>query len=390
MDVSAFKARLASQAEKQLLRKRCVLQSQQGSWVQVNGKRQLSFTSSDYLGLSSDKRVIKALQTGANCYGVGQSASQQLTGYTKAHEALEAALADRVGRSRAILFNSGYHANLGVLGALVQPHDAIFQDKLNHASLIDAAILTRAKTYRYQHLDITHLAALLTKQSKQHNFFVTESIFSMDGQIAPLKEMSVLAAQHNALLYVDEAHAFGVLGQHGAGAVTHLGLSEKAVPLIMGTLGKACGVSGAFVAGDPILIENLMQFARTLRYSIAMPAPLACAGLAGLEIMAQESWRFEHLQHLIRHFTAQARLAKLPIIPSMTPIQAVLLGSNTVALAVADQLANEGILALAIRPPTVPENTARVRINLTVHHSLSDVDRLIDVLERQLTHAIPP
>ncbi len=382
-----FKQRLQQQRHQQLWRDRVCLQSPQSAWVTVEGKRHLSFTSSNYLGLANDERVIHAFQQGAARYGVGSGASQQLTGYCQAHAELEAALAAFTKRSCAVLFNSGYHANLGVINALVSRNDTVFHDKLNHVSLIDAVRLTNATHYRYRHCDLAHVTKLANqKQISGKPFFFSESVFSMDGQLAPLAELATLANTHHGLLYVDDAHGFGVLGEQGAGTLMHLGLTEQQTPLMMGTLGKACGVSGAFVAGDSVLIDTILQFAHTLRYSIALPPAIACAALASIQIMQQEPWRYQTLHHLIAYFNRLATQAQLPLIPSTTPIQSIMLGNNQSALDVAADLAARGIIALAIRPPTVPAHSARIRINITAAHTTQDIDLLITALTESLAN----
>lgn len=362
-----------------LYRERLVLESPQGAEVRVGAQTLLSFCSNDYLGLANDPRVVAAMQQGAQHYGAGAGASHLVSGHSRAHHALEEELADFVGAERALLFSTGYMANLGVVSALTDRHDAIFEDRLNHASLIDAARLARAKVMRYPHADTARLAEML-QQAPRPGLVTTDAVFSMDGDIAPLAELLELAAKHGARLLVDDAHGLGVLGRHGRGTLEHLGLPLAPPVILMGTLGKALGVFGAFVAGETALIETLIQGARTYIYTTAMPPAVAEAVRASLRIARAEDWRRECLNGLVRRFRDGAERLGLALMPSLTPIQPVLLGTAAAAMQASRRLRQQGILVPAIRPPTVPEGSARLRITFSAAHEETHVDRLLDAL----------
>lgn len=362
-----------------LLRRRRVLETPQGVRVSVEGQSYLSFCSNDYLGLANHPQLIAALQTGAQQYGVGAGASHLVSGHVAAHHQLENELAAFVHRPAALLFSAGYLANMGAVQALVSRGDTVFADKLNHASLNDAMLLSRAEIKRYRHNDVAHLAQLLEQTEKGRKLVITDAVFSMDGDLAPLPELLALCEQHAAWLLVDDAHGFGVLGQQGRGSLAHFGLDSPRL-IYMATLGKAAGVSGAFVAAEKVVIETLLQHARSYIYTTASPPVLAAALLASLDILRKEDWRRGQLQKLI----AQLRvgLAELPwqLLPSQTPIQPLLVGGNEETMALSEGLRARGIWVPAIRPPTVPQGTARLRISLSAAHSGEDVEQLIGAL----------
>jgi 8-amino-7-oxononanoate synthase len=362
-----------------LYRERLVLDSPPGAEIRLGAETLLSFCGNDYLGLANDPRIIAAFQAGAQRYGVGAGASHLVSGHSRAHHALEEELADFVGAGRALLFSTGYMANLGVVGALGDRHDVIFEDRLNHASLIDAARLTRAKVTRYPHADTARLKNLLASAAHP-GLITTDAVFSMDGDIAPLAGLRELAMEHGARLLADDAHGIGVLGQTGRGTLEHLGLQPTPPLILMGTLGKAFGVFGAFVAGETALIETLIQRARTYIYTTALPPAVAEAVRASLKIVRAEGWRRERLRALVAQFRAGAAQLGLTLAPSATPIQPVLLGAAATALAASRHLRARGILVPAIRPPTVPEGSARLRITFSAAHESSHVDRLLDAL----------
>jgi 8-amino-7-oxononanoate synthase len=370
---------LSRRRAENLYRERLVLESPQGAEVRVGAQTLLSFCSNDYLGLANDPRVVAAMQQGARDYGAGAGASHLVSGHSRAHHALEEELADFVGAERALLFSTGYMANLGVVSALVERHDAIFEDRLNHASLIVAARLARAKVMRYPHADTARLAELL-QQAPRPGLVTTDAVFSMDGDIAPLAELSELAAKHGARLLVDDAHGLGVLGRNGRGTLEHLGLSPAPPVILMGTLGKALGVFGAFVAGETALIETLIQRARTYIYTTALPPAVAEAVRASLRIAREEGWRRERLQTLVARFRAGAEKLGLNLMPSPTPIQPVVLGTAEAAMQASRRLREQGILVPAIRPPTVPEGSARLRVTFSAAHEEAHVDRLLQAL----------
>ncbi|RDH89242.1 MAG: 8-amino-7-oxononanoate synthase [endosymbiont of Seepiophila jonesi] len=346
----------------------------------VDGRPMLSFCSNDYLGLANHPEVIRALQQGAGRYGVGSGSAHLISGHSRAHEELEEALAVFTGRPRALLFSTGYMANLGVVSALLGRGDQLFEDRLNHASLVDAGVLSRARMKRYQHADASSLERQLKAVGEGRRLIVTDGVFSMDGVLAPLPDLARLAAQNNAWLMVDDAHGLGVLGETGGGCTSHFGLSEKEVPVLMGTLGKALGTFGAFVAGSEVLIETLIQQARPYVYTTATPPALAEATLVSLQIAQEESWRRERLQKLIARFRGQVAGFGLSLMASETPIQPIVAGSAGRALTWSRHLEAQGILVSAIRPPTVPEGSARLRITLSASHSDAQLERLLEVL----------
>ena len=362
-----------------LYRERLVLDSPPGAEIRLGDETLLSFCSNDYLGLANDPRIVAAFQAGAERYGVGAGASHLVSGHSRAHHALEEELADFVGAERALLFSTGYMANLGIVGALIDRHDDVFEDRLNHASLIDAARLTRAKVTRYPHADVARLAELLAR-AERPGLITTDAVFSMDGDIAPLAELHRLALKHDARLLADDAHGIGVLGKTGRGTLEHLGLSLVPPLILMGTLGKAFGVFGAFVAGEAALIETLIQRARTYIYTTALPPAVAEAVRASLRIVRTEGWRRERLQALVAQFRAGAESLGLVLAPSPTPIQPVVLGAAETALAASRHLRARGILVPAIRPPTVPEGSARLRITFSAAHEPAQVERLLQAL----------
>ncbi|MEW5973861.1 MAG: 8-amino-7-oxononanoate synthase [Pseudomonadota bacterium] len=347
----------------------------------VDGREVLSFCSNDYLGLASHPEVIAAFKRGADEYGVGSGAAHLVNGHTRAHQALEDELAAFTGRERALLFSTGYMANLGAIGALVGRGDAVFEDRLNHASLLDAGLLSGARFKRYPHADTDALAGLLVGTDAGERLLVTDGVFSMDGDLAPLPELAALARRHDAWLMVDDAHGIGVLGASGRGTVEHFGLGADEVPVLMGTLGKALGTAGAFVSGSADLIEWLVQAARPYIYTTAMPAALAEATRASLRLIDEEPWRREHLRTLITRFRAGAEQLGLHLMPSDTPIQPILVGDAGEALGLSQRLLDTGIQVTAIRPPTVPQGTARLRVTFSAAHSLQDVNRLLTALE---------
>ena len=363
-----------------LLRRRRVLQSPQQPCIRVDGNELIGFCSNDYLGLANHPEVIAALTEAANRHGVGGGASHLVCGHHQAHEDLEAALAEFTGRDAALLFSTGYMANLGVMAALAGRGDVILQDRLNHASLIDGARLSDARLRRYAHADVEALADHL-QASDALALVATDGVFSMDGDTAPLGAMAALCRDRDVPLMVDDAHGLGVLGPEGAGLVAEQGLSQSDVPVLVGTLGKAMGVAGAFVAGSRELIDYLLQTARTGIYTTAMPPALAAATGRALAISREESWRRQHLQRLIRWFREEAAQRGFELMPSATPIQPLVLGSAERALAFSQALERRGMLVTAIRPPTVPQGTARLRFTFSATHTENQLRQLLDALE---------
>lgn len=374
-------AEIAARRGAGLFRERRVLDSAVGPQVRLDGKPILAFCSNDYLGLANDPRVIRALQDGAARYGAGSGASHLVCGHSRAHHELEEALAVFTGRERALLFSSGYAANIGVAGALLGKRDAIFQDRLNHASLIDGGLLCGARFQRFAHADIADLGRRLARSTADRTLVAVDGVFSMDGDEAPLGELATLCAGYGAWLYVDDAHGFGVLGGGGGGSVEKQGLDQHQVPLLMATLGKSLGTAGAFVAGSQDAIETLVQHARTYIYTTAMPPAIAVAALASLGIAREESWRRAHLERLVQRFRAGASTLGLALSASQTPIQPIVLGDSATALDWSARLLERGVLVTAIRPPTVPRGTSRLRVTLSAAHSEAQVDRLLDALD---------
>ncbi len=364
-----------------LLRRRHVLDGAQGARVMLDGHACVSFSSNDYLGLAGHAELARAACAATATAGIGAGAAHLLSGHHRLHEALERALADFVGLPAALLFSTGYMASLGVLPALLDRHSEVFEDRLNHASLIDAAVLSRARLTRYPHLDLAHLDRKLGESRASTKLIASDSVFSMDGDIAPVRELLALADKHGAWLYVDDAHGFGVLGEAGRGILEHLGLTAPPPRLIyLATLGKAAGVAGAFVAGQRTLIEWLVNKARTWIYTTAQPPLLAAAARVSLGLIVGEPWRRRHLRELIERLRAGAAGLPWPLAPSVTPIQPLMVGDNAAALRLAEGLRARGILVPAIRPPTVPRGQARLRISLSAAHSITDVDALLAAL----------
>lgn len=362
-----------------LRRMRRVLASPQGAQVVVDGRDYLAFCANDYLGLAADPRLAAAARAGVDRYGTGAGASHLVLGHGSAHHELEAALAAFVQLPRALLFSSGYMANMGVVTALVGRGDALFADRLNHASLNDAALLSRAAFKRYPHGDLAALERLLKATPARRRMVMTDAVFSMDGDIAPVPALLELCERHDACLLLDDAHGFGVLGAQGRGVLAHFGIASERI-LYMATLGKAAGVAGAFVAGGSALIETLIQRARTYIYTTALPPLLAHVLLTSLMLIEQEEWRRERLRSLIAGLKQQLGSAAGQLLPSQTPIQPLLVGGNAEVLALSARLAAQGLLVPAIRPPTVPQGTARLRISLSAAHSDADVARLAAAL----------
>lgn len=375
-----LEAGLAARRAAGLYRERCIAQSPQAPLRRFQDRHLLTFCSNDYLGLANHPAVSAALTDGVAHWGVGAGASHLLAGHTAAHHALEEELAEAVGRPRALLFSTGYMANLGVLGALLDRHSTVFSDRLNHASLIDAARLCPAQVAVYRHGDPQHLAELLAANGAPRRLVITDGVFSMDGDLAPLAQLAIRARQTDAWLMVDDAHGFGVLGPGGAGSVAQAGLDTDAVPVLMGTLGKALGCFGAFVAGSEALIETLIQHARSYIYTTALPPALAQATRVALRLARTESWRREKLQALVARFRAGADQLGLPLLESVTPIQPLIAGSAERAVAWSAHLERCGLRVPAVRPPTVPDGTSRLRIVLTAAHEEAQVDRLLDAL----------
>lgn len=370
---------LAALEQQDLMRNRRVVESPQGPRVTVGGRALLNFSSNDYLGLAAHPDIVQAACEGARNFGVGSGASALISGHGSAHEALEARLARFVEQDRALLFSTGYMANLAVVSALVGRGDAVFSDQINHASLVDGCRLSRAALHIYNHLDMQALDALLSQVQSGHKLVVSDAVFSMDGDIAPLRELIALCERHNAWLLLDDAHGFGVLGRDGRGTPSHFGV-RSANLIHMCTLGKAAGVAGAFVAGHALLIEWLLQRARTYVFTTAAPALLAHAMLTSIELIEREGWRREQLRRLIEALQRGVEPLGFRLLRSETAVQAIIVGRNDEALRLSRGLLARDIWVPAIRPPTVPAGTARLRISLSAAHTMDDLRQLVDAL----------
>jgi 8-amino-7-oxononanoate synthase len=376
--------RHAERARGDLLRRQRTVERAAPARVVLGGRELINFASNDYLGLAGHPALADALAGAALRWGVGATAAHGLGGHRAPHEALEAELAEWTQRPRALLFSSGWMANLGVLATLLEAGDLCVQDKLNHACLLDGAKLAGATLRRYPHRDADAAARQLALEPDAGALLATDGVFSMDGTLAPLRELATACAARGATLMVDDAHGIGVLGPDGAGSVRAAGLGVDDVPVYMGTLGKALGTLGAFVAGDAALIDALRQFARTHVFTTALPPALAEATRAAVRIARFEGWRRDKLAVLVRHFRRGAAVRGIPLLDSATPIQPVVVGSSARAVAVAAALEAAGFHVPAVRPPTVPEGSARLRVTLTAVHGEPEVEALLDALAHAL------
>ena len=380
MSVSDFSLQLSELAQADQLRSRRVVDGPQDASMLVDGKRVISYASNDYLGLANHPKVVEAAMRALKRYGLGAAASHMVSGHMRAHHELEEKLADYLGLPKALLFSSGYAANLGILTTLAGRGDTIFADKLNHACLNDGALLSRATFKRYPHCDLAKLEAMLTDtKNAGRKLIVTDAVFSMDGDIAPLPELLKLAEKYDALLVIDDAHGFGVLGYRGKGALEHFNLKSERI-IYMATLGKAAGGYGAFVAGHEDIVEWILQSARTYIFTTATPPAIAAAMQASLQVMTDDRERLKHLRTMIDFFGDSLKLqfAKLPY--SQTAIQPILIGDNATAIAFTEALRERHMFVPAIRPPTVPPGTARLRVSITALHTADDLFDLITAL----------
>lgn len=366
-----------------LRRVRQVIESPQASRIAIDGRDYLAFCSNDYLGLANHPRLIEAACEGAQRYGVGAGASHLINGHFSAHHDLEQALAEFSGFPQALLFSTGYMANIGAVTALVGREDAIFADKLNHASLNDAALLSRAQFIRYPHSDLAALEKRLAAADLRRKLVISDAVFSMEGDIAPIQQLVALCERYRALLLLDDAHGFGVLGQQGRGSLFMVNQINNHSPNIvyMATLGKAAGVFGAFVAAQDEIIETLIQSARSYIYTTATPPLLSHALLASLKLIKQDEWRRETLARNIVQLKEGLQSLPWKLLPSNTPIQPLLIGDSNEAVRISQHLREQGLLVPAIRPPTVPQGTSRLRISLSAAHQPQDITRLSQALQ---------
>ncbi|MBI1423607.1 MAG: 8-amino-7-oxononanoate synthase [Gammaproteobacteria bacterium] len=371
---------LDTQKANHLYRARAVVDSPQAAELLIDGKSYLNFCSNDYLGHANHPKLAEAFINGVRQYGVGSGASHLISGHSRAHHELEEALAAFVGRPRALLFSTGYMANLGVISALLNKGDHVFEDRINHASLLDGGLLSQARLQRYLHADARDLLNKLGASKAQTKLVASDGVFSMDGDLAPVKALASAAQRHNAWLMIDDAHGLGVVGERGRGVLELLSITNAEVPILVGTLGKAFGTFGAFVAGNDDLIETLIQKARSYIYTTALPPAIAVATLASLRLIDDEAWRRDRLRENVRLFRELASQAKIPLSDSETAIQPVILGDVEPTLQVSHGLKQQGILVTAIRPPTVPQGTARLRITMSAEHTSAQITRLIETL----------
>lgn len=380
---SDIEQRLREQEQQNRYRRRRMVESPQGPTVQIDGRKLLNFCSNDYLGLASDARVRAAFKQGIDDWGVGSGAAHLVCGHSKPHRELEQAMADFTGRPRCLLFSSGYAANIGVINGLLSVGDRVFEDRLNHASLLDGGWISRAEFQWFEHGDVDSLLTQLKSCSgiPGRKMIVSDGTFSMDGVLCPLKEIVRLGQQHQAWIMIDDAHGFGVHGVQGCGIVDPDQYGIDDVQILMGTLGKAFGTHGAFVAGSEELIETLIQKARTYIFSTALPPSIAVATLTSLEILRGEEWRRERLRNHVQRFRRGAEQIGLSVMPSDSPIQPMLVGTEIAALTLSAHLEELGLLVMPIRPPSVPDGTSRLRITLTAGHSEEDVDQLLGALD---------
>lgn len=382
-----LQAGLRRQREKSLYRTRLIRTDPQGAEITLDNKKYLNFCSNDYLGLANHPELVKAAKAALEKYGTGSGGSSLITGYTDVHQRLEEALAEFTDRSRVLLFTSGFAANAGTISAITGRKNSIFMDRLCHASLIDGARLSGAKIWRFRHLDLNHLGELLSRVKAENSWVVTEALYSMDGDIAPLHKIVEHCAQHSASLYVDDAHGFGLLGEEGAGGINSFGLTQDQAPVLVATFGKALGVSGAFVAGSENLIETLIQRCRTYIYTTAMPPAQAAMILKSLELTRTQSWRREKLFELIARFREKATQRGIPLNEQATgPIQPILIGNAERAIRISQALKDKGLLITAIRPPTVQQGRSRLRITLSASHTFEHLGRLTTGLAQSLEH----
>jgi len=378
----SLEAGLSAIAASGRLRTRREVQSRASGGVRatIGGSELLAFCSNDYLGLADHPHVVEAFVAAAREWGVGSGASHLVSGHCREHQLLEQELAAFTRRPRALLFSTGYMANLAVVTTLAGKGDRVIEDRLNHASLLDAGLASGARFQRFQHADVGALRSRLSRAGTGRTLVVTDGVFSMDGDVAPLRELADACRAGNAWLFVDDAHGLGVLGKSGRGSLEAAALGIADVPILMGTLGKALGTFGAFVAGSEDLIETLLQRARTYIYTTALPPAVAAATRAALRVLQDEPWRRERVLGHVARFRREAVTLGLPLLASGTPIQPVILGSEVAAIAASDSLRRQGLWVPAIRPPTVPAGSSRLRVTFSAAHSENDIDRLLEGL----------
>jgi 8-amino-7-oxononanoate synthase len=378
MLINRLKNRLSNYRLQHLIRKRAI----------INKQKIINFCSNDYLGIAADASVKHAFIKGVEKYGLGSGSSPVVSGYNKPHKQLEEKFAEFLNRDRAVLFNSGYHANLAVMTVLADRQSAIFSDKECHASIIEGIVLSRARHYRYQSNDVCHLEKLLKHNSFQKTssrFIVTESVFSMTGNISPVNKFAELAQHYKSDLIIDDAHGIGILGKKGRGICEYYKLDQQNIPCLITPLGKALGSMGAIISGDKILIESLIQFAKTYLYSTALPPAVAYSTVKALEVLQSEHWRREKLWNNITYFISQAKLHALNLMSEdITPIKSIIIHNNKKALELKEKLRLKGFAVACIRPPSVPANTTRIRISLNYFHQKKEIEHLLNIVAAEL------
>lgn len=379
-----FAEEIATRKEQGLYRVRKRIETAQGPIIKINGQEYLNFSSNDYLGLANNASLKECMKQAIDSYGIGAGSSQLIAGHLTPHYEVEKKLADFLKRDSALIFPTGYQANLAIASAVIDSGTVVLQDKLNHASLIDAAQLSKGKLVRYRHKDTGHLKTLLEKHKQQKLVVMTDGVFSMDGDIAPLQEIVSLCETYNAFLAVDDAHGLGVVGGTGAGVLEKLKLTQKQVPLLIGTFGKSFGASGAFVSGDQLLIDTFIQKARTYIYTTAMLPALAATISRAIDLVSTGNALREKINELINHYKTLIHESGLPKVQSDTVIQPLIIGDAKASVGLSDALYDTNILALAIRPPTVPKNSSRLRISLTATHSKEQVATLVSAIKNNI------
>lgn len=388
MAFTQLSAQLVDLIAQDLYRTRQIIDSTPGVHVQLAGRQLINFSSNDYLGLANHPQVKQAFKEAVDAFGVGSGAAHLVCGHHRVHHDLENDLAEFTGRERALLFSTGFMANLGIMDALLTRQDRVFEDRLNHASLIDGGLASGARFKRYRHADMADLQRhLLAKTTALNTLVVSDGVFSMDGDGAPLADLVALATHHQAWLMIDDAHGFGVLGEQGGGIVAQHGFTQQEVPILMATFGKALGTFGAFVAGSETLIDTIIQRARSYIYTTALPPAIAVATRVSLQLMIKDTWRRQKLQTLIAHFREGAEHLGVCLMPSSSAIQPIMVGTNQRALALSAALREQGFWVSAIRPPTVPTHTARLRVTFSALHELAEVDALLAALEKCLINS---
>lgn len=381
-----LKETLTEKKRQHRYRQRRITQGPQNVEMVIDDKNVISFCSNDYLGLANHPMLKQAMIDAVETYGVGSGAAHLVNGHSIAHHELEEELAEFTGYPRALLFSTGYMANLGLCQALVGKKDYVFEDRLNHASLIDGGLLSGARFQRYRHNDVSDLRKKISKVSGESSekLVLSDSVFSMDGDIADIPALSSLCKDTDSWLMIDDAHGFGTLGETGKGCLQHFSLDNNDVPVYMATLGKAMGTAGAFIAGSDALIETIIQQARSYIYTTAMPAAIAEATRCSLKIIQSEPQHLQQLNENIAYFKTCCSQAELDIEDSQTAIQPLLIGDDEKAISLSQKLFDKGFLVTAIRPPTVPEGTSRLRITLSAKHRREHIDQLIETLSRLL------